>query len=809
MTALDLWPHQETVYDLMVDGKNVILQAPTGSGKTRAALYPFLVAQDYQHDLYERFPHKCIYSVPMRVLAKQFTHEYAAIVERYSKKYGLTTSTSIQTGDQPTDPLLSANLIFATIDQTLSSFLLSPYSLSRAKANMNAAAVLGSYLVFDEFHLYDPGSTLPTTLHMLQLLKGITPFILMTATFSANMLDALAEELDAEVVPGSQEERDQLQALPSQQKSRRYHLRDQVDQALSAKRVLDRHERRSLVICNTVDRARALHRQLLDATRGTDTRVLLLHSRFLRSDRDRIEEEIRATFGKSADQTAGSLIVVSTQAIEVGVDITCTALHTELAPANAVLQRAGRCARYPGDEGDVYIYRYVSGDTPDDLVDLLEQTAPYTSQADQFEPTCNAFRDRDGSTLDFTQEQAIISAVHGPRDAKIIERLRADSNEHRQHMYAVMRGDEGKNAQNLIREVRQQQVTIHPDPDVLLEAPFDAPSFGLHYGSVQKLVAGWLERYHQDDRIPWAVKWLKEESNQDADQSNRKTYRWECVQESAQEVLGAPLIVVHPLLATYDPELGFIPDQGGTGEAPFPSRTERSDRETYTYRLETYERHIELVYEKAFNLVDGFWHEMDWLARQLEARCGWPPGTIRRAAELAVLLHDVGKLSVKWQGWVRDYQEAIGRPCDATQAYAHTDLSDPAHREIEKAMRRRPWHAVEGAVAALPVLATEFDRYPPLIDAAFSAIARHHNASSNSLGPFRLIKGAVQHIRATTGTDLPAEPLGVTEEIPSNVGVEDVIAIPRDGKLDVFWTYLLLVRVLRRADQAGTAAGSQ
>lgn len=42
-----LYPHQQRAYDLLRAGKNVILQAPTGSGKTRAAIYPFLKMAEF------------------------------------------------------------------------------------------------------------------------------------------------------------------------------------------------------------------------------------------------------------------------------------------------------------------------------------------------------------------------------------------------------------------------------------------------------------------------------------------------------------------------------------------------------------------------------------------------------------------------------------------------------------------------------------------------------------------------------------------------------------------------------------------
>jgi CRISPR-associated endonuclease/helicase Cas3 len=803
-----LWKHQERVLELISAGKNVILQSPPGSGKTRAAIYPFLKALDPQENMHRYFPQKCIYSVPMRVLAKQFNLEYQKSVANYTRRYSLENiKVKIQTGEQPDDRFLQGNLIFATIDQTLSSFLLSPYSAPKRMANVNAAAVMSSYLVFDEFHLYEPESTLPTTLQMLKLLKGVTPFILMTATFSKDMLDELAHLLDAEVVPNSPEEQSWLHTLESQQKTRRYHI---ATCSLTARAVLDEHKGRSLVICNTIDRAQALYHEIQNR-KSPQTEVILLHSRFLRDDRDAIEHRVQETFKRGEKQ--GDYIVVSTQAIEVGVDITSTVLHTELAPANSIIQRAGRCARYSGDEGDVYIYQQ-SGD-----VNLLEEHAPYVEkgQSEQFRSTWEQFTQYSGRALDFAQEQQIVSAVHGALDRQVIEYLRMNERIHRENMFAVMQGLPDTNASSLVRAVMRQNVTIHDTPDELCASPFDAPSFGFHPGTLQKLVREWLERW--DDAIPWAIRWLKQ--TPDPDETNRTAYEWECLYldddaaKVARRIWGAPLVVVHPKLATYDKELGFVPHRSDEPEwiAKLPDREQRVFQ-PITYRLETYADHIKRVYEAAFIRSEGerqdggFWAEMAGAASRLEKLFSWQVGSVQRAAELAVLLHDVGKLSIGWQGWIQKYQKSIDMAVEKDEVYAHTELQTELHQAKEREAGKRPTHAVESAIAAVHLIIAEFELEHPLTKAVYSAIARHHAPYSVENLTFSLVKNAAYHIRKPLADkNLPLELLlGKNEPIPPNYGGEDLIAQPE--ALSAFLAYVLLVRILRFADQRGTQRGS-
>ena len=802
------YPHQERVANLMLSGKNIILQAPTGAGKTRAAMMPFLESFHPDSGAGGALPPKCIYSVPMRVLAKQFHHEFDKTVKEYSLKIARDISVAIQTGDEQRDRQFASNLIFATIDQTLSSFLISPYSLSKRQANLNAGAVMSSYLVFDEFHLFDPQSTLPTTLHMLKMLKGITPFLLMTATFSQTMLDELAEELDAVVVGTSPAEREEFATLASQDKELFYHTADDV---MSAEFILEKHTGRTLVICNQIARARRMYEQI-SAGAKPETEVLLLHSHFLPDDRQKIEDRIRDIFGKENRHGNDDCIVISTQAIEVGVDMTSTFLHTELAPANSIVQRAGRCARYQGDEGHVYIYRHVLN-TDDEVIDLIENTLPYSNTGEVISKTWEAFYECDGRQFSYEDEQEALNFAHAEQDARIIRELKEQEVNHRKLIYSTMRGQE--DARNLIRNIIAQPVTVHDNPAEVAKDPFAYPSFSLHPGTLQKHLQQWFDNpaYQHSHQISM----IRLNENEDDAQANIDRYIAEPVLDASQAWM-APLLIVHPDLATYDSTTGFLPESDGQWVAEIDTESDDDDNPRgFSYRLETYEEHIAHVYD-AF---ERFWTESEWAADKLEKRFEWQPGSIEKAARLAVLLHDVGKLSKKWQKWVHNYQQKLvdadllddSHLSQEGQAYAHTDFSykDERYRDIQKQSGKRPWHAVEGAYSVWDILLNELQDNEALTRAVYTAIARHHTAQSSEHQSYQLEASAGKHIEATFKNRLRFPDLdslyGVDEKVePFDSDAHDLII--NEHEPEQILTYMLLVRALRRADSKGTALGT-
>lgn len=818
-----LYSYQEQIQHLVLQGKSIILQAPTGAGKTRAAQAPFI--STYWDDLSFNFPKKCIYTVPMRVLANQFKAEYSELVARYSRlhkqKYEQRAlNVSIQTGEYKEDPKFQADLIFATIDQVLSSWLITPYSLPRRLGNLNAGALVGSYLIFDEFHLFDPDSTLPTTLHMLKTLNGGSPFILMTATFSQEMLKKLAHHLNAEAFLLTE---DMLTEIPAQHKERRFyttptpmtdkdeHKKIWANQT-AVSHILQTHQDqiisrpRSLVVCNQVERAQAVYTALRDQA-PTGITVRLLHSRFLKKDRQEIEQFIRNEFQKNKDnQTVPSLILVATQVVEVGLDMSCNALHTELAPAAAILQRAGRCARYQGETGQVFVYPVNDN-----------EHAPYHGQLakQQSQLAWDWLQANQDRHLTFADEQALINHAHTASDNLTLDAVFGSQFEWQSQIESAWRGekDRGETAV-LIRNIQSVSVAVHADPDQLAANPFKTDSFSLHPGTLQGKFAQWHDEHDGLDP-EWLICKLIEDTDEEAAQDNRPI-QYSFKKVASQHDLYAPLLVINPALVGYSPELGLTLYPSTPYECKLPKTARSTTHNPYSYKLESHLRHIQLVHQ-AF--VSHALPAFTAVASRLEQAYGWRSGIITDMAHLVIALHDIGKLSQDWQTWAQKWQKAIGKDT-LTFPAAHTDYNptNPQHKKAN--VGKRPTHAVESALATTPILhklvAEDMEKYSPLFRAAFTAIARHHAPFSSQPASYQLIPSHAQEIKTalqllpksiqTVCDNTIVQATANAKKMPPTFLQRSRLIQPRNEK-DIC-CYMLLVRALRTADQEGTRLGS-
>ncbi len=852
MSELVPYKYQTRVAKSLLAGKNVVLQAPTGAGKTHAALWPFL--HTMRKEITHPFPAQCLYSVPMRVLATQFLNEYSGIADSFSRRFRQVIEVAIQTGENPDDPELKSDLIFATLDQTLSSLLGVPYSLSRGRANLNVGAVLGSYLVFDEFHLF-PHEAAKTTLQLLRSVGRIAPFILMTATFSKTMLDEIGNLLDAEVITVPDEEVLEIETRRGEvlRKQRLYRV---AGAPLDAGSVLKSHDRRTLSVCNTVDRATALFDGLLaqgcrsipfeaiisreafenlrqarkpearqtqlqctvDKVRDyllqkpDENWAMLLHGRFERPHRQVKEELLQALWnpeGLEADESP-SLIVVGTQVVEVGLNISAQTLHTEIAPAASVLQRAGRCARYPGEQGEVYVYP-----VPDNKRGEPNY-APYGMDKVS-NVVCarswNAFQKRDGHVLHFTDEQEVINEAHIEADRALLQAMEEDLGRIWGRIADALTGHDASARRELIRDnVQGRTVIVYDAPRTRTdENPFVYEGFSMHVGTLSAKLEDLLER-EDEAGLGWvlrAVKVIEDESDPD----DPPAYQWLDV-EDKEALRGTVLLAINPQLAAYDAARGFRLGEISNGTYRSKKSATRRIRPDYgSYQLESYVQHIDRM-RQVFET--GPWQRrLQWIAHRLAQQSGdWhlPEGLLERAVRLAFALHDVGKLDVRWQAWSHTYQEEIGEPCPADFMIAHThyDSDNPDHEAAQKRARKRhpkpKTHAGEGADAGARLFFETLEgQSSPLYKAVFTAVARHHSPMLESANPYTLherAKDALGEALAVVGTTdwqmwqqwlrmvSKSEPDIQKRLIPTPPGVDYLW----------WWLYFVIVRNLRLCD---------
>lgn len=247
-------------------------------------------------------------------------------------------------------------IVTGTVDQVGSRFLFRGYGVSRGRRPIDAALVgTDSLIMIDEAHLAQvfAASLESAKEHDVSAL-GLPPTSVMhlSATAAAQP-EGWAADFDEETHLADAVARQRLEAPKS------LTLRNLAEggkkptekavvteiTSLAAERA-NGEGARVLVVCNTVDRARQVHEDLLKkgaVPAGTEALLLIGRSRPL--DRERLTERVTELFGAGRSSSHGSAILVATQTVEVGIDLDATDLVTEAASWDALVQRIGRVNR--------------------------------------------------------------------------------------------------------------------------------------------------------------------------------------------------------------------------------------------------------------------------------------------------------------------------------------------------------------------------------------------------------------------------------------------------------------------------------
>jgi CRISPR-associated endonuclease/helicase Cas3 len=120
------------------------------------------------------------------------------------------------------------------------------------------------------------------------------------------------------------------------------HIIHKCDSIQSLTNILEEaieEKKKILLVCNQVKRSQSLYEELAD--KYPHIPKMLVHSRFKRGKRSQLENDLRNVYNNSSD----ACLVVSTQVVEVSLDISFDLMITECAPIDALIQRFGRINR--------------------------------------------------------------------------------------------------------------------------------------------------------------------------------------------------------------------------------------------------------------------------------------------------------------------------------------------------------------------------------------------------------------------------------------------------------------------------------
>lgn len=319
------------------------LIAPTGAGKTEAALLWALNNRVGAERIFYVLP----FQVSINAMAMR-------IAEAFPDESG---NTSLHKNGNVS--LLHANIDLAYLQDALNGDLSRRQAMAIAKANSGAARKIyapikvatvyqllniffgrkffevgllelsNALVVFDEIHAYD-GHTLGLILVLLKCLRRLGARIfIMTATLPKALKDQLNEA--AGITQEIALPKDNVLQTEVRRKVELLSHKIESPETLDKIHAVIKSGKRAIIVCNTVNKAIVLWQEL------SKYQPLLVHSRFTVGDRARRETKTNIE---------AQHLVISTQIVEVSLDVSFDVMFTELAPADSLLQRFGRVNRH-------------------------------------------------------------------------------------------------------------------------------------------------------------------------------------------------------------------------------------------------------------------------------------------------------------------------------------------------------------------------------------------------------------------------------------------------------------------------------
>ncbi|MBC7235519.1 MAG: CRISPR-associated helicase Cas3' [Chloroflexi bacterium] len=431
-----------------LDGPSLVLiEAPTGTGKTEAALYladhwartlqqrglyvamPTTATSNEMHKrvgamLYARYGEGQVEPLLIHGQARWQDAPAEITIEVEDKSEGAADGVDAMSWFLPRKRSLLAPFGVGTVDQALLSVLLTRHFFVRL------FGLAHKTVIFDEVHAYD---TYMSTLfaRLLGWLRAQNcSVIMLSATLPASTRRAFLSaygapgDLDLSAIRypavtwacGGRADCQPLPAPPDRTLALGW-LAHGIEPLVAALREALAEGGCAAVLCNTVARAQQVYSALREAALAPEDDLTLFHSRFPLAWREGIENKVRERYGKASTPEQRRGVVVATQVIEQSLDLDFDLMISDLAPVDLLLQRAGRLHRHAGRERPVLL------STPRLLLvepENADALPEWGSDAYVYEPyfllrTWLALQGRAALALP-SQTQELIEAVYGEEE---------------------------------------------------------------------------------------------------------------------------------------------------------------------------------------------------------------------------------------------------------------------------------------------------------------------------------------------------------------------------------------------------------